>query len=267
MNITTRHTCDTLLGPDDPQPVEILNQNSTIPIVLTCEHAGRAIPDTLENLHLPDESFGSHIAYDIGAEGLATQLAHQLGAPLVLQRYSRLVIDCNRPFEATDCIAPVSDGTHIPGNQGLRRVERERRFAEIHEPYHRAISALLDTRCENPVALVSIHSFTPCMNEVERPWHAGLLFNGDGRMAKHMMQLLKQDNLNIAYNQPYSVDDLSDYTIPVHGEGRNIPHILIEVRNDELDNDDGQEQWAGYIGTALKTIASRLSEIMVTPVR
>ena len=249
----------TLLGPGDPKPVEVVNQTSRVPILLTCEHAGRVIPHTLEKLFLPHEAFDSHIAYDIGAEELATKLARDLEATLVLQRYSRLVIDCNRPYDATDCIAPVSDGTSIPGNQGLHRMERAQRYAEIHEPYHRAISDLLDSRCNSPVMLVSIHSFTPCMNNIERPWHAGLLFNNDHHLATRMMQLLAQHELNIAYNQPYSIDDSTDYTIPVHGEGRNIPHVLIEVRNDQLKFDNEQNRWAEYIGGALQTIVSELN--------
>ena len=243
-----------LLGSNDPQPVEVINQTSLVPILLTCEHAGQITPKTLKNLHLASDVFDKHIAYDIGAKGLATKLAYGLEATLILQRYSRLVIDCNRPYDATDCITPISDGTPIPGNQDLNRTTRAQRYTEIHEPYHRTISGLLDARQNRPIMLVSIHSFTPRMKDVERPWHAGLLFNHDDRVAKRLMRLLTQHNLNVAYNQPYTIDSFTDYTIPVHGEGRNIPHVLIEIRNDEIECENGQKRWAGYIGNALKTI-------------
>jgi len=264
--MNTGQKAKTLLGPGDPLPVEIVNQSSAVPLLLTCDHAGRAIPAVLEQVHLTEELSDSHIAYDIGAEGLAARLAHCLGATLIVQRYSRLVIDCNRPFDAPDCIAAVSDGNPIPGNERLRQADRERRYAEIHQPYHQTISGLLDARCKNPVVLVSIHSFTPRMNNIERPWHAGLLYNRDDRIARLLMQLLGRHGLTIAYNEPYSVDDWSDYTIPVHGEGRAIPHIMIEVRNDELGDDAGQNLWAGYIGAALKTIIARLDAIVEAPV-
>lgn len=242
------------MGPNDPQPVEVINQASLVPIVLTCEHAGRTTPKTLKNLRLANDVFDRHIAYDIGAEGLATKLAYGLEATLILQRYSRLVIDCNRPRDAPDCITPASDGTPIPGNQGLNQTARAQRYTEIHEPYHQTISDLLDARQNRPIMLVSIHSFTRRMKNVERPWHAGLLFNNDDRVAKRLMELLTKHKLNIAYNQPYTVDFSTDYTIPVHGEGRNIPHVLIEVRNNEIKCEGGQKRWAGYIGDALKTI-------------
>lgn len=243
----------TLLQADDPHPVDVVNGNSA-GLLLTCEHAGRAVPRSLGNLQLSQEELDRHIAYDIGAAGLAKRLAKRLDAPLVLQRYSRLVIDCNRPIDAPDSITTTSDGTHISANTWLDEDERKQRVAEIHDPYHRTIKKRLDARREM-VILVSIHSFTPSMNNEDRPWHAGLLFNRDDRLAKQMMPLLAKDDINLTYNKPYSVDDFTDYTIPVHGEGRGIPHVLIEVRNDQLKNSTAQHQWAERIGSALETAA------------
>ncbi|MDH3693888.1 MAG: N-formylglutamate amidohydrolase [Gammaproteobacteria bacterium] len=239
-----------LLEADDLDPVEVVNGNNAS-LLLTCEHAGRSVPRALESLQLPREEFDRHIAYDIGAAGLAKRLAQRLDASLVLQRYSRLVIDCNRPIDAPDSITTVSDGTHISVNADLDYEERQQRVTEIHDPYHRAIAERLDAHEGVPI-LVSIHSFTPSMNNEERPWHAGLLFNRDDRLAKYMMPLLGKDDINVAYNEPYSVDDHSDYTIPVHGEVRGIPHVLIEVRDDQLENSAAQHQWAEHIGVALE---------------
>jgi predicted N-formylglutamate amidohydrolase len=38
----------------------------------------------------------------------------------------------------------------------------------------------------------------------------------------------------LGINEPYEIEDASDYTIPVHAEPRGLPHVLIEVRNDHL---------------------------------
>src|SRR5689334_6976902 len=119
----------TLLTPRDPQPVQTVNAGGRSPFVLTCEHAGRAVPESLGDLGgVAQADMDRHIAWDVGAEGLSKRLSTLLDAPLVLQRYSRLVVDCNRPFAAPDCFPPESDGTPIPANVGLTQGERQQRF-------------------------------------------------------------------------------------------------------------------------------------------
>jgi predicted N-formylglutamate amidohydrolase len=147
----------------DPAPTEVANPNGGAVLVLTCEHAGRHVPAGLRDLGIPAAEMDRHIAYDIGAEGLARRLADALDAPLVLQRFSRLVVDCNRPFDAPDCFPSVSDGTRVPANEKLSEQERRRRFEEIHQPFHRAVARPLDRRASTatPAILISIHSFTP----------------------------------------------------------------------------------------------------------
>lgn len=241
-----------LLDRDDPVPVEWLPAAATTPFVLACEHAGRAVPRRLGDLGVAAADMDRHIAFDVGAEGLARGLAARLGASLVLQRYSRLVIDCNRPHAAPDLIPPVSDGTAIAANAGISSAERALRWAAIHHPFHGRLSQLLDD-VEEPV-LVAVHSFTRRLrNGPERPWQAGFLFNRDRRFATALMTALAglEPGLCLALNQPYAVDDLSDYTIPVHGEGRGIPHVLLEVRNDLIAGPAGQQRWAELLARAL----------------
>lgn len=215
------------LGPGDPAPVELVNAGGHADVVLCCEHAGRAVPTALAGLGLPGAEMKRHIAWDIGAEGLARALSARLDAPLLVQRYSRLVVDCNRPFVAPDAIPEVSDGTPVPGNLGLNEGQRRARFAAIHAPFHDTMAELLDLRAEagRPAVLVAIHSFVPRLAcGAERPWHLGALSNRDGRLALAFLEAFRMHNsgLEAAHNQPYEVDDLGDYTIPVHGEAMEM---------------------------------------------
>lgn len=234
----------------------MINPDGRANIVLVCEHAGTAVPDRLGDLGLPAAEMLRHIGYDIGAEATARRLARLLDAPLFLQRYSRLVVDCNRPFDAPDCIPEVSDGTIIPGNQGQTEPDRRRRFAEIHEPFHRELTLFLDRRAAagSPTALVAVHSFTARLRGgPERPWELGVSSNRDGSFAMRFLTAFQRRNPTVrsAHNQPYVVDDRSDYTIPVHGEGRGLPHLLLEIRNDLIRDAEGQTTWAALIGETL----------------
>ena len=252
-------TSETLLGSSDPEPVEFVNSAGGADFLLVCEHAGRLIPAALGDLGLPGPEMDRHIASDIGGEGLSRKLSARLDAPLVMQRYSRLVIDCNRPLNAPDCIPEVSDGTAVPANCRLSQAERFRRYHEIHRPFHHAIGAMLDARQRlgRRTILVAVHSFTPRLAGIDRPWLLGLLHNRDSRFARRTMDAFASNNPELVadHNQPYTVDDLSDFTIPVHGERRKLPHVLLEVRNDQISDEPGQERWAYLLAEALETAA------------
>lgn len=250
-----------LLSDRDPAPVEVVNADGRAVFVLTCEHAGRQVPVALRDLGIPTAEMNRHIAYDIGAEGLARGLSAILDGPLVLQRFSRLVVDCNRPFDAPDCFPAVSDGTKIPANENLTEQERRRRFDEIHRPFHRAIATLLDRRAgaAAPTILVSVHSFTPQLSTgTPRPWLLGALSNRDPHFAQRFIAAFRAAHPEIvcAHNEPYVVDDRTDYTIPVHGEMRGLPHLLIEVRSDMIAGQAGQEHWSRLIADSLGTAAA-----------
>lgn len=247
---------DSVLSVRDPQPVEIVNAGGASPFVLSCEHAGRAIPESLGDLGVAQPDMDRHIAWDVGAEGVSRQLSALLDAPLVLQRYSRLVVDCNRPFEAPDCFPEQSDGTPVPANRGLGEGERHARFDEIHRPFHRALSQLLDSRAAAGPApvLVAMHSFTPRLaGGPHRPWHLGVLSNRDRSLAGRFLAEFQKRHPDVpsTHNEPYVVDDLTDYTIPVHGEARGIPHVLLEIRNDLIADTDGQRRWAALVAETL----------------
>lgn len=254
----------TLLRHSDPEPVTTLRAGATSPFVLVSDHAGCAIPSALGELGLPLSERVRHIAWDIGVAGLGLLLSEALDAPLVAQSYSRLVIDCNRrPGHATS-MAPTSDLTVVPGNQDLTDQERRLREGEIFAPYHAAITELLDRRLASsvPSVLVALHSFTPRLRSAARPsggdatgarpWHAGLLFNRDPRFALVLGGLLREEQgLVVGDNQPYFLSDIDDYTVPVHGERRGLPHVEIEIRQDLIADAAGEAAWAARLARLL----------------
>lgn len=233
-----------LLGPRDPAPVEIVNPEGRTPLLLVCEHAGQAVPEALGRLGVSQAQLDEHIGWDIGAAEVTRRLAAMLDAPAVLQRYSRLVIDCNRPPEAPDSCPPLSDGHVIPGNAALAPEDRVKRVDEIFRPFQGAVATAL-ARPEIQ-ATFSIHSYTPVMGGIRRAWDVGFLFRSDRRTSDRMARALGQavPGLTIGLNQPYQVDDASDWFVPRQAEPRGLPHSLIEIRNDHIRDAAGQTLWA-----------------------
>lgn len=243
-NASSAKLRENLLSLQDPDPVEMINPDSSYPVLLVCEHAGQAIPQKLGNLGLSDEDLQRHIAWDIGAASVTRKLADMLGTPALLQRYSRLVIDCNRPPAAPDSSPAVSDHIPVPGNQDLSEEERRQRVREIFSPFNRAVAQALDSGTIQIV--LSIHSYTPYLNGEHRPWTMGLLFRQDRKTSELLRDyvMLHHSNIHIGMNQPYQIEDASDWFVPHHGEARGLPHSLIEIRNNEIADEAGQDKWA-----------------------
>lgn len=236
-----------LLGTGDVPPVLEHNVAGRSPFLLTCDHYGRLIPRALGDLGLPAGELMRHIAWDIGIAGVAEALANHLDAHLIAQRYSRLVIDCNRPPDAPSSIPKISEATTIPGNEGLARDAAEARRHHIFDPYHRRIHEVIDRRLRDniPTVLVSLHSFTPVYAGVSRPWHIGTLYHRDTRLPPLLLKLLRaESDLVVGDNEPYAVSDDTDYTIPVHGEARGLMNSGIEIRQDLIADQAGEKQWA-----------------------
>ena len=225
---------------------------------ILCDHAGNLIPRALGALGLPAAELARHIAWDIGAGEVARRLGAALGAHTVWQRYSRLVIDCNRPLDAPDSITPLSERTAIPGNQDVGPAAAEARAGEIFRPYHDEIRRALDRRAAagRPTILVAVHSFTPTFLDQDRPWHVGVLYNRDARLAGPLLRALRNEGgLVVGDNQPYAVGDLTDYSIVNHGERRGIPHVEIEIRQDLVVDLAGQAAWAAGLAGLLPLAA------------
>ena len=245
-----------LLGKTDPEPVEVLYGDKLSDLVLVCEHAGRAVPEKLDCLGVSEEILNSHRGWDIGAETVARQIADLLGAPLVIQRYSRLVIDCNRPPFTPQSIPYVSDHADIPGNIAACPAEKTERVKEIFDPMDAAIKRLFETPRR---AAFSIHSFTPEMDGKPRPWQAGFLTRSSiGTAEKLIMAISKQQpELTLAINEPYDIDSETDWFIPHYAEALGLSHCLIEIRNDQIDHPKGAKFWA-------ELLASAITELMET---
>jgi predicted N-formylglutamate amidohydrolase len=236
-----------LLEAADVPPVHEENAAGRSPFLLTCDHYGRLIPRALGALGLAASELTRHIAWDIGIAGVAEQLSKRLGAHLIAQRYSRLVIDCNRPPCVASSIPVLSEATTVPGNEGLTRAAAEARRRSIFEPYHRRIAEVIDRRlCDGmPTVLVSLHSFTPVYAGVARPWHVGTLYHRDTRLPPLLLQLFRgEGDLVVGDNEPYAVSDETDYTIPIHGEARGLMNSGIEIRQDLIADQAGERQWA-----------------------
>jgi predicted N-formylglutamate amidohydrolase len=249
-------TCAPLLDPDEPIPVTLDNEAGSSVFFLTCDHAGRAIPRRLDRLGLPEDETLRHIAWDIGIEPVGRKLSGLLDATVILQAYSRLVIDCNRDPNVPSSIPEISETTEIPGNRGLGEAARATRVETIFRPYHNAIAASLDRRAAEgrDTVLVALHSFTPVFKGVSRPWQVAVLFNRDPRLAHALAELLRAEgDLFVGENEPYAVSDLTDYTVPVHGERRGLPHVEIEIRQDLISEPAGQTQWAERLARLLPT--------------
>ena len=226
----------------------IENLTSVQNLLVTVEHAGNEIPDDLGDLGLSPEDRLRHISYDIGIKGVALRLSSLTSFRCILSRYSRLVVDLNRPKESPECIREESDGTKIPGNINLTLEEKVERLKKYHSPFHDLITRTLNEI--KPKVLLSLHSFTPKLNEENkiRPWHCGVLYDTSLSLGKSCIDFLQQkESLIVGDNQPYRIEKDGDYTIPKHGDDRHIPAILIEIRQDLIEAKSGQEKWAKII--------------------
>ncbi|OAF17612.1 N-formylglutamate amidohydrolase [Bradyrhizobium neotropicale] len=250
-----------LLGTDDVDPVHEANSAGRSPFLLTSDHYGRLLPRALGDLGVANSELTRHIAWDIGIAGVSDRLAEMLDAHLIAQRYSRLVIDCNRPPSVASSIPAISEATAIPRNDGISAEERETRRREIFDPYHGRINAVIDGRmhAKRPTVLVSLHSFTPVYAGVTRPLHIGTLYHRDTVLPRLLLKHLRSESdLVVGDNQPYAVSDITDYTIPVHGEARGLINTGIEIRQDLIADQSGQQQWAERLARIFGKIEAEL---------
>jgi len=245
-NPPTAITPPSLLGRGDPAPFAVLHEYGTAPALIVCDHASRAIPKSLNRLGLAELPTWQHMAWDIGAGELARGLSTALDAPAVLAGYSRLVVDCNRQPDDPEAFRQESDGCAIPGNLSLTEFDRRARLGCLFDPYHECIAAMLaGFRARGTVPLiVAVHTFTPSMAGQDRPWHIGILWDKDEPNARRMLQgLAAIEGIVIGDNQPYSGKHPSDYTIDHHAERAGLPHVCIEVRQDQFESSAGTERW------------------------
>lgn len=247
-----------LLQPDEPTPYEVHAGDGQSPYLFTADHGGRYVPRSLGNLGLDEHELQRHIGWDIGIAEVSRRVAAHFSAFLIVQPYSRLVIDCNRPPEAESSIAELSEHTVIPGNVDLTPEQRLQRRRAVFDPYHERIEAEL-TRRESEgqrTIVIAMHSFTPRYKDVDREWQAGVLYNRDPRLALSLRDVLQAEGLVVGDNQPYSVSDATDYGIPRYGEQRGHVHVELELRQDLIAEPDGQTRMSDILCRALPVAAA-----------
>jgi len=236
-------------------------------LVVLCDHASNALPAEYGTLGLAPEELERHIAYDIGAAAVVEHLSRTLGAPALLTKFSRLLIDPNRGDDDPTLIMRLSDGAVIPGNRHLTGAERDKRTQRYYAPYHRAIDAVID-RCiaaGAPPTIVSVHSFTESWKGVPRPWHVGILWDTDARLAKPMLEHLQAEgDLVVGDNEPYT-GKLHGDCLWQHGTQRGLPNAIVEVRQDLIRTPEGQAEWGGRLERILRAIEARTPPVRRTP--
>ncbi len=226
-------------------------------VLLVCDHASKLVPRALNRLGLDDAALSQHIGWDIGAGDVTRNLARALVLPAVLFGHSRLVIDCNRDPDDPTSIPQTSDGVAIPGNRDLTAAARQDRRRHLFEPYHAAIAAWIAASLESGIfpALIGVHSFTPSMNGNARPWHVGVLWDGDGRIALPLLASLRGEaGLIVGDNQPYSARQPAGYSMRHHASNRGLPHVALEIRQDLIAADAGARDWAELLARVLQPI-------------
>jgi predicted N-formylglutamate amidohydrolase len=250
-----------LIGPGDPAPFSLYNENGKAPVLLVCDHASRAFPRAMNQLGLADWVLDKHVACDIGAALVTRFLSDRLDAPAVLAGYSRLIIDLNRKTSSSTAFIEVSDGITVPGNLDLGEEEKSDRIASFFDPYHGAITQQLKEFEERGIqpAFIAVHTCTPVFNQVVRQMHIGVMWDEDPRIARPLIRNLDaMDGVCVGDNEPYSGKHPHDFTIDFHAEPNRLPYAGIEVRQDLVSDEAGARKWASILADALEVVLAEV---------
>lgn len=231
------------------EAIEIIPSAGNVDVILLCDHASNALPAQYGSLGLPASELKRHIGYDIGAGSVTRTMAAALGCPALLTRFSRLLIDPNRGEDDPTLIMRLSDGALVPANVAMTPEEASHRLRTYYQPYHAAIAQLIDgaLAAGRAPSIVSIHSFTPSWRGTPRPWHAGILWDADPRLAVPLIDALRiNESLTVGDNEPYN-GALKGDTLYKHATLRGLANALVEIRQDLIAEPAGQQAWAGRL--------------------
>jgi len=249
-----------VLSPGEQPPYRIENAKGKGIGLIVCDHASNRVPRALKDLGLKKADLKKHIGWDIGAEEVSLHIGRELDMPVVLANYSRLVLDLNRAPHHAECIMEASDHVKIPANIGISKGDREQRLKEIYWPYQNKIGKMLDVfagRKQMPVVM-AIHSLTPEMDGVKRPWHISVLWNREEKIAKHVAKEIRSahPDLLVGENEPYTLfsDRFPGSTIHRHAEERNLPYVFVEFRQDLVDTKEKAITWANILLQAMRPV-------------
>jgi predicted N-formylglutamate amidohydrolase len=258
---TNNYSEGALLSAGEPPPSFVLNPLAEAPILLVCDHASCRFPMVLGDLGLDPFARRCHLALDIGAGSLSEKLAKSLGVTTVMAQYSRLVVDCNRELMDPGAFLEFGDGIIVPGNRNLSQAQKDLRAASVYWPYHDVIDQQIERlkAIGPPPAFVSLHSFTPVMNGVSRPWQVGVLWDKDRPLAEIFIDGFRAAGYHTGDNEPYSGKAPQDFTIDHHAEAIGLPHVGIEIRQDMIDNAAGVAGVAAAMHKIIKSIPEQLA--------
>ncbi len=239
---------------------EWVNEKGQSPFVLVCEHASNHVPDGLLRLGLSESDLKRHIAFDIGAAGTARMLSKLLDAPLIVQRFSRLIYDCNRSPEQPAAMPELSETTAIAGNIKLSAEAKLARVNQVYRPFHHALEKFLDGRAVEmkKTCLVSIHSFTRVYKGKPRSVDVGLLFDRDPMLANLLAKSFP--DVTTQLNEPYGPKDGVMHLMNLHAAPRGLHHLMVEICNDLIDTERNQQLWAQRLSVPLQQAAAKLGE-------
>jgi predicted N-formylglutamate amidohydrolase len=240
------------------KPYRSIDGDPSTGLLILCDHAENTIPEAYGTLGLKAPDLHRHIAYDLGIGAVAVRLAETLGAPAILSRFSRLLIDPNRGLDDPTLVMQISDGLVVPGNVGLGPDEVEARIERYYRPYHRAVERAVEAAIAlgKPPVIVSMHSFTQAWKGVGRPWAVGVLWDKDPRLALPLLAALRAiPGIEVGDNVPYS-GQLKGDTLYRHGTARGLAHALVEVRQDLILGPEGQAEWAMRLAHVLRGVLS-----------
>jgi predicted N-formylglutamate amidohydrolase len=235
---------------DSQACVAVHNRDGKGLFVMTCDHASNVVPSEFGGLGLKAADLLRHIAYDPGAIGVSRAMSRIMDAPLVCGAVSRLIIDCNRSLDAPDLIAEISETTFVPGNAGLTGAERDARISRYYDPFHAEVNAAVGRKTARGLSpgVIAVHSFNPTYKGVSRPWEIGIIHDDDDAWAQGIVDRLRASGgLNVGVNEPYSPKDRVYYTLERHARSHGLPAVMIEIRNDEIADQESQLRWGGLL--------------------
>lgn len=251
-------TCDSLLLPHDLAAFTTINADKLSCALFTCEHAASRVPERLNNLGIESEHFKRHYGVDIGARAMTERLAAHFKYPAIIANYSRLVIDLNRRADHSSLFPTSGEGAPIVGNISMIESDKATRIDSLYRPYHDWISNWIDSNLAQGIvpAILSVHSFTPVFHGEARPWEVSALWLQDGRIPLPFMDYFRQQGYMVGDNEPYDGRILRGGTMEMHADGRRLPNLLIEYRNDLLQDPTAFDRLAIHTCAALEKIFS-----------
>ena len=236
--------------PSWDKTVAVTNPAGAGKFVLVCEHASNVIPAAFDNLGLSCDLLQSHIAWDPGALPVAQVMSIKLDAPLVWQRVSRLIYDCNRAPEAESAVAPISENHEIPGNRNLSAAQRQARIEQYYAPFHGVLGNCIDRQvaAQRQPVVITVHSFAPVFGRQKRDLHIGILHDTDSRFADTLIDVSRaKSDYVIRRNEPYGPQDGVMHTLATQALPRGLLNVMLEIRHDLIEDPGSQRAMGEWL--------------------